>query len=30
VGRISWVALVNPARAERLQRAFAAIRWPEG
>ena len=28
-GRISWVASVNPARAEKLSRRFAEIRWQD-
>jgi hypothetical protein len=27
-GRISWVASLNPARGEKLRRAFDAIDWP--
>ena len=28
-GRIAWVVAANPARAPRLEAAFAAIAWPE-
>lgn len=30
LGRIAWVGSVNPARAGKLQRAFAAIDWAQG
>lgn len=29
LGRISWVGTDNPTRTAKLQRAFAAIRWPD-